>query len=251
MAELRRVRGAVGTERDALDVAVTAGVDRRRSRIVLGDGAVHRDAQDLAVERAGGGGVLGLEGVARADPQVPVRPDGDAAAVVPVGGLDAVEQHPADGEGAVVGGDGERDDAVPVPPGDGGEDGTVGRELRGGGDAEQAALRAHVHAGDDADRSRGAAALGGDPYDLAGDALGDERRSVGEEREPPGCLQIGHQLDRLAKGRNRAGARGGCTDARAGAWGGRPGWCYLRLTRRRRASAEREGGQGRQGRHLP
>jgi hypothetical protein len=92
--ELRGVRGAVGAERDALDVAVTARVDRRRTGVVLGGGAVDRDAQDLAAERLVGGGVLGLEGVTRADPQVPVRPDLDAAAVVPVGGLDAVEQYP-------------------------------------------------------------------------------------------------------------------------------------------------------------
>src|SRR5690606_8698726 len=102
----------VRSERDALHIAVPAGVDRRVPRVVLGYGAVHRDAQDLAVEGVVVRGVLGLEGVAGADPEVAVRPDLDPSAVMTVGGLYAVEQDPVDGQGVVLLSDRQRHDAV-------------------------------------------------------------------------------------------------------------------------------------------
>src|SRR5690606_39239016 len=90
VSELGGVGGAVGSEGDALHVAVSAGVDGRVGRVVVRDGTVGGDAQDLAVEGVVGRRVLRFEGVTGPDPQVAVGSDGDPAAVVAVGGADPV-----------------------------------------------------------------------------------------------------------------------------------------------------------------
>ncbi|WUE10123.1 hypothetical protein OHA25_15720 [Nonomuraea sp. NBC_00507] len=119
-----------GPEGDPLDVAMPGGVDRRVGRgVVSRDGAVRADPQDLAVERGVVGGVLRLERVAGADPQVAVRADHDASAVVAVGGLDAVEQHAVLPQRSEIVGDAQGDDGVFLRPGHIGVDRAIGGEV--------------------------------------------------------------------------------------------------------------------------
>jgi hypothetical protein len=81
-------------EGDALHVAMSDCVHRSAEWVVGWDRPVRSDTQHLAVERVTIRGVRTVECVACADPQVPVRTEPQATAVVPVSGADAVEHHP-------------------------------------------------------------------------------------------------------------------------------------------------------------
>jgi len=78
----------------ALRIAMAQGIDERaRERVVLRRLAVQRHPQDLARQAAHVLRPLAVRGPAGGGVQVPVRPDGDAAAVVEPVARDAGHQH--------------------------------------------------------------------------------------------------------------------------------------------------------------
>src|SRR5690606_26923132 len=119
---------------------------------------VESDAEDLAVQGLVVGGVLREERVAGADPQMAVRVDVEASAVVAVRRLDAVDQDAARPQRPEVLADLQGDDPAGRGSGYVREDRPVLREVGGDRQAEQAALRARLDAGH---RLRGGRGAGG------------------------------------------------------------------------------------------
>jgi hypothetical protein len=195
LAELGGEQPPVGVPGQPLHVAVAEAPDRRAGeRVAVGHAAVGAQPQDLAAEAARVLGVTAVGGVAGAGVEHPVRAEGDAAAVVDGGPWDAGDQHLRRLA------DAEADDAVVVAGAEVGVHEPVAPVVGGDGHPQQPALAA-----------RGDPGHGGDllgfgarphPQDPPAVPLGDERAAVGQEREPPWCLQVAG--DRL--GRSEPGA---------------------------------------------
>ncbi len=173
------------------------GVHEVVERVSGGGLPVRGDPQDLAGERTGVLGRFPVLGVAGGDVQVAVGAEGDPSPVVGGGRRDTVEDHLRLAESPGV--------LVVVDPGDP----VVGRrgvvhvdmgvlgKVRVHGQPEQPAL---TSGRDPVDRSRlGAFPFPIDQGDLRGVALGDQRRTVGEEVDPPGHFEVGDQVARFAE----------------------------------------------------
>jgi hypothetical protein len=204
---------------------VAVGVDGAfGKRVVLGDGAVRLDAQDLAPERAPVLGVTRVARIARAHVEHPVGPELDPTPVVIRVDGNAREY----GLGPLA--RPEPDHAV-VPLGRVvGIDVAVVLVIGGNGDAEQTSLaRPSLGQGLDLPDLTGWAY----PEEPARVALRDEGVAIGQERERPRHPQVrdqGAHLDPLRGSLAGPGARFRLTGSGAPFSLTRPGGVRLRLT---------------------
>ena len=217
VAVLHLVRDARSRlEREPLRIAVAPGVDRaaagrpRKDRVVRGDRAVAVHAQDLAVERVRVLRVAQIARVAHGHPELPVRTEAQAAAVVVPGGDHGASDHESVERDEVP------DELVPehliavlalVVARSADVDEGVQREVRIDGDAHEAALAVLARPDDGIVRELRRTWRGALIHEEIADAFAHEHAAVRQRCDVPGDAEARLQR-RDGQARHRSAGHG-------------------------------------------